>query len=74
VSENLKRNWRGVALEPEDAARQILGKHSLRSGACPWRSLNSIKDFCFGDGRRNELCCRLFSQPMPQPEEKAWAS
>jgi hypothetical protein len=42
VSGNLRKNSRCVALEPEDAARQIVGKHSFRRcqqpplGACPW--------------------------------------
>jgi hypothetical protein len=29
--------------------------------------LNSIKDFCLGDLRRKEFCCRLFRNPCHNP-------
>jgi hypothetical protein len=55
VSGNLRKNSRCVALESEDAARQILGKHSFCRCQQPLATLalgeqlNSIKDFCLGD-------------------------
>jgi hypothetical protein len=55
VNGNLRKNSRCVALEPEDVARQILGKHGF--GRCQQpvatialgKQLNSIKDFCLGN-------------------------
>ncbi|MGA9075273.1 MAG: hypothetical protein WB368_14240, partial [Candidatus Sulfotelmatobacter sp.] len=55
VSGNLRKNSRCVALEPEDAARQIVGKHSFRrcqqplSALALGEQLNTVKDFCLGD-------------------------
>jgi hypothetical protein len=55
VSGNLRKNSRCVTLEPEDSARQILGKHRFRRGQQPLATLalseqfNAIKDFCLGD-------------------------
>jgi hypothetical protein len=55
VSGHLRKTSGCVALEPEDAARQILGKHSF--GRCQQplaafalgEQLNPVKDFCLGD-------------------------
>jgi hypothetical protein len=55
VSSNPRKNSRSVALETEDAACQILGKHSFRRSQQAFAALalaqqfNPIKDFCFGD-------------------------
>src|ERR1035438_10645587 len=54
VSGNLRKNSRCVTLEPEDSARQILGKHRFRRGQQPLATLalieqfNAIKNFCLG--------------------------
>jgi len=55
VSGNRRKNSRCVTLEPQNAAREILGKHSFRRGQQPLATLalgeqlNSIKDFCLGN-------------------------
>ena len=55
VNGNLRKNSRCVALEPEDGARQILGKHGFRRCQQPLATLalgeqlNSIKNFCLGN-------------------------
>jgi hypothetical protein len=73
VNGNLRKSSGCVALEPEDAARQILGKHSF--GRCQQplaafalgEQLNPIKDFCLGDRRRKKFCCWLFRNPRRNP-------
>jgi len=55
VNGNLRKNSRCVALEPEDVARQILGKHGFGRCQQPFatlavgKQLNSIKDFRLGN-------------------------
>jgi hypothetical protein len=55
VGSSLGKNARGLALEPEDATRQILGKHSFCRCQQPLSALplgeqlNSVKDFRLGD-------------------------
>ena len=55
VSGDPGKSSRCVAVEPEDAARQILGKHGLRRCQQPLTALalgeqlDSIEDFCLGD-------------------------
>ena len=55
VSGNFGKGSRCVAVEPEDAARQILGKQSLRrcqqslAALAFGEQLKSIEDFRFGD-------------------------
>jgi hypothetical protein len=55
VNGNLRKDSRCVALEREDVARQILGKHGFRRCQQPvttlafGEQLNSIKDFCLGN-------------------------
>ena len=54
VGGNLGKSSRCVAVEPEDAVRQILGKHSLRrqqplAALAFGEQLKSIKNFCLGN-------------------------
>jgi len=55
VSGNLRKHSRSLTLKPEDAPRQILGKHGFRRGQQPLATLalgdqlNSIKDFRLGN-------------------------
>ena len=44
VSGNLRKNSRCVTLEPEDSARQILGKHRFRRGQHPSRRLPLVSN------------------------------
>jgi hypothetical protein len=55
VTGNPRKSSRCIAVEPENAARQVLGKHSLRRCQQPFAALafgeqlKSIKDFRLGD-------------------------
>src|SRR5260370_7084047 len=69
VSSNLRKNSGRVALEAENTAREILGKHSVRrrkqslTTFALRQQLNAIKDLGLCNGRREEFRCWLSRNP-----------